>query len=418
MHFRSAAVRPLRRGARRFEKIVRILRVYTLAGLRELAATRTRLQLPRNQPLPIESSEADGVFVRLVDPETTFDRPLPRMPGERVCHPVFIQHQRGFFPASFVAEIRNGRVWGHYNGAVLTSEGRLIPELSKDMWGSTLHNVYTRLRLPRPRLLKGRTLSLITPEAANNYHHWMIDLLPRAGLAERAGWDLGSFDQILIKDRGHPYQQETLRRIGIDESRLIRVRENDHFQAETLVVPSLHLDNTRVNPADLQYVRQLFLSPILTEPHRRLYLGRRDARHRRVVNEAQLLSILRPHGFEEVYLSDLSVAEQARLLSEAAVVIGPNGSALANLLFVHPSCRVIELFAPTWVVVFDWMICTTFGLDHTALVGRGCRPSPEKPPYGLTDNIDLDPALLEKALAALPPLSAKTHAQDAIQGTV
>jgi capsular polysaccharide biosynthesis protein len=267
-------------------------------------------------------------------------------------------------------------------------------------------------------LLKGRTLSLITPEAANNYHHWMIDLLPRAGLVERAGWDLTTFDQILIKDRGHPYQEETLRRLGIDDSRLIRVRDNDHFQAESLVVPSLHLDNTRVNHADLQYVRQLFLPAVPGEPHRRLYLGRRDARHRRILNEAQLLPILQEHGFEEVYLAGLSVAEQARLLSEAAVVIGPNGSALANLLFVHPSCRVIELFAPAWVVVFDWMICASFGLNHTALIGRGYRPSPKRAPCGLTDNIDLDPALLRKALAALPPPGAKTHVQDTIQGTV
>jgi len=418
MLFRSAALRPLRRGARRFEQLVRIFRVCTLAGLREIAATRTRLRLPRNQPFPIESSQAEGVSIRLVDPEEAFNRPLPEMPGERTCHPAFIQHQRGVFPASFVAEIRNGRVWGDYNGAILTAEGRLIPELSKDMWGSTLHNVYTRLRLPRPRLLKGRTLSLITPEAANNYHHWMVDLLPRAGLVERAGWDLTAFDQILIKDRGHPYQQETLRRLGIDDSRLIRVRDADHFQAETLVVPSLHLDNTRVNPVDLNYVRQLFAPAVPPEPHRRLYLGRRDARHRRIVNEAQLLPILHAHGFEEVYLSGLSIAEQARLISEAAVVVGPNGSALANLIFAHPSCRVIELFAPAWVVVFDWMICASFGLDHTALIGRGHRPSPKRPPCGLTDNIDLDPALLEKALAALPPLGAKTHVQDTIQGTV
>jgi glycosyltransferase involved in cell wall biosynthesis len=131
--FRSAAIRPLRRCARYLEKGVRCLRVYGLAGLRELAFTRTRLELPRNQTFPIHTSEADGISVRLVDPEEPFERPLPKMPGEAVCHPVFLHHQRGVFPATFVAEIRNGRVWGNYNSAVLTADGRLIPELSKDM---------------------------------------------------------------------------------------------------------------------------------------------------------------------------------------------------------------------------------------------------------------------------------------------
>jgi capsular polysaccharide biosynthesis protein/glycosyltransferase involved in cell wall biosynthesis len=406
MRFRSAAVRSVRRGARHFEKLLRRLRVYTLVGLRELAFTRTRLQLPRNQPFPIRSSQADGVAIRLVDPDEPFDRPLPNMPGEPVCHPSFLQHQRGVIPASFVAEIQGARIWGDYNAAILTADGRLIQELSKDMWGPVLHNIYTRIRLPRPRLLKGRTLSLITPEAANNYHHWMVDLLPRAGLVERAGWDLRAFDHILIKDRQHAFQRETLRRLGLDESRLIRVRDNDHFQAETLVVPSIHLNNTLVSPVDLRYVRQLFLPADPAKPHRRLYLGRRDAAHRRVVNEAALLPILHAHGFEEVSMAGLTVAQQARMLSEAVVVVAPNGSALANLLFAPPGCHVIEFLAPGWVVVFDWMICVPLDIKHTALIGRGPRPNPQNPPRGLRDDIDLDPALLEKALGALPPLKS------------
>jgi hypothetical protein len=327
------------------------------------------------------------------------------MPGETSCHPVFVQHQRGIYPASFVAEITRGRVWGRYTGAILTEDGRIIPELSKDIWGPALHNLYTRFSVPKSRHLPGRTLSLITPEAANNYHHWMIDLLPRAGLAERAGWDLRSFDHVLIKDRGHPYQVETLRRLGFDESRLIRVGDNDHFQADTLVVPSLHHDSIRIHPAEFHYIRSLFLPPQPTSPpRRRLYLGRRDAAHRRILNQDALLALLHAHGFEEVSMSGMTVAQQARLLSEASVVVAPNGSALANIVFAPPTCRVIEFFAPHWVVVFDWMISAGLGHDHTALIGRGPRPSPDKPPRGLRDDIDLDLDVLARVLDALPKL--------------
>ncbi len=405
MHLRFAVMRSLRRNARRAEGLLRRLRIFALAGPRELAVTRTRLQLPRNQPFPLCASQADGVTVRLVDPEETFHRPLPRMPGEPACHPAFLEHQHGVFPATFVAEIRDARVWGHSNAAILTADGRLIPELSHDIWGPALHNIYTHASLPRPRLLKGRTLSLITPEASANYHHWMLDLLPRAGLAERAGWDLRAFDHILVKYTGLPFQIETLGRLGIDSSRIIHVHDRDHFQAEVLVVPSLHLDNTRVSPVDIRYVRSLFLPSTPAVPRRRLYLSRRDATRRRLVNEEEIRRILLARGFEEVSMSGLTVAEQARLLSEAAVVAGPGGAAHANLLFAPPSCHVIEFCAPGWVVVYEWMISTALSLDHTVLIGRGPRPSPKLPPRGITDDIDLDPALLEKALDALPPPS-------------
>jgi capsular polysaccharide biosynthesis protein/glycosyltransferase involved in cell wall biosynthesis len=401
---RSATVRPLRRIARHLEKCVRCSRVYGLAGLRELAFIRTRLSLPRNQSFPIHTSKADGISTRLVDPDEPFERTLPNMPGEPVCHPAFVEQQRGVFPSSFVAEIRDARIWGDYNSAILTGDGRLIPELSKDMWGASIHNIYTRTYLPRPRHLPGRTLSLITPEAAGNYHHWMIDLLPRAGLVERAGWDLRSFDHVLIKDRRLPFQRETLQRLGLDEAKLIRVRDNDHFQADSLVAPSIHLDNTRINPSDLNYVRHLFLPEKSAAPHRRLYLGRRDAAYRHILNEGDFLPLIQKYGFEEVSMSGRTVAEQARLLAEAEIVIGPNGSSLANLVFAPSSCRVIELFSPGWVVPYDWMISTNAGHDYTAIIGRGPRPSPKKPPYGLHDDIDLDLAVLEKVLAGLPAL--------------
>jgi capsular polysaccharide biosynthesis protein len=408
-------VHRLRRAARRSEKLFRTARIYALAGLRELAATRTRLNLPRNQLFPLQASQADGVAVRLVDPEEPFERPPPHQPGEAPGgHPVFRQHRSGFFPATFVAELRGGRVWTYYNSAVLTADGRLVPELSKDMWGDpALHAIFTRMRLPAPRILKGRTLSLITPEAQANYHHWMIDLLPRAGLVQRAGWDLRGFDQVLVKDRGYPFQKETVRTLGLDETKIIHVGEADHFVCESLVAPALRFNNTLVRPADLRFVRSLFLPApheIATEspahpgaPRRRLYLGRRDAAHRRIINEEGLRMLLREYGFEEVSMSGMSVAQQAALLASAEIVAGPNGSALANLVFAPSSCHVIEFFAPGWVVIYDWMICAALGFDHTAIIGRGPRPDPTKPPRGIKDDIELDLAVLEKTLTQLAP---------------
>lgn len=405
MNLRANVITPLRRSARIADKFLRRSRIYALAGLRELAFTRTRLQLPRNQLFPLRASQADGVSVRLVEPEEPFTRPMPYMPGESEPHPNFVKHCQGTSPATFVAEITGGRIWGYYDSAVLTADGRLIPELSKDMWGDpAIHPIFTRVRFSQPRQLRGRTLSLITPEAAGNYHHFMIDLLPRVGLVQRAGWDLHSFDHILIKHRNLPFQREVLARLGLDESRIIQVSDTDYFEAETLVVPSFHQHSTVVNSADLNYIRNLFVPATTTAPHRRLYFSRRNTTRRLVLNDAELQPILARYGFKEAILSELTVAEQARLLSETAVIVGPNGSAIANVIFAQPSCRVIEFYAPAWVVPYNWMIASHVGCELTALIGRGTRPDPKNAPRGIDDDIDLDPAVLEKALAALPPL--------------
>jgi hypothetical protein len=394
----------LRRLIKSAEKQVRKGRVRALTPLRELAVTRTALNLPRNEVCSVLSSPPAGVKVHPVDPELPFERRLPHMPGEKEMHWVFRDGQRGTIPASFVGEFTRGRFWGFYGGSVFTEDGRLVPELSKDVWGEKLHSALVRTHLPRPQQLSGKTLSLVTPEAAGNYHHWTMDLLPRVGQAERAGFALREFDHVLIKDRGLPYQLEALRRLGIDEEKIIRVNNGTHLQAEVLVVPSVRHDNLRVGRNDLEYTRRLYLpqEPLPSTAKRRLYVSRRDASFRRVLNEAELMPVLREHGFEEVAMSTMSVAEQAKLFSEASVLVGPNGSAFANLVFANPSCHVVEFFAPGWVVSYNWMLCDLLGLDYTAFVGEGPRPPEGTLPREIKQDILLDVPKFRTVLEQLP----------------
>jgi capsular polysaccharide biosynthesis protein len=131
-------------------------------------------------------------------------------------------------------------------------------------------------------------------------------------------------------------------------------------------------------------------------------VSRRDASFRRITNEHELMPILKEHGFEEISMSAMSVAEQAKIFSEAEFLIGPNGSAFANLVFAHPNCQVMEFFAPGWVVGYNWMICASLGLPYTAIIGRGPRPGIGTLPREIKQDIDLEVDLVKTALDALP----------------
>ncbi len=385
------------------EKMLRKTRVHGLAAARELAWTRTRLNLPKNETFALTDS-SPSVRVVTVDPPEDFERTLPYMPGEIEPHEMFLKERHGQFPASLVAEFRHGRFWGFYGGSVFTEDGQLVPELSKDVWGPRLHTAFVRARLSKPKHLSGLTLSLVTPEAAANYHHWTIDLLPRAGLAQRAGYKLTDFDHILVKDRGQRFQKEAFQRLGLDEKKIIHVDDQLHVQCDQLVVPSVRHDNLLVNRQDMEFTRRLYLDDrnIPAKPSRRLYVGRADAAFRRVTNNDALLELLHAHGFEEVAMSKMTVAEQAKIFADAEILVGPNGSALANLIFAHPQCRVVEFFAPRWVVGYNWMICSNFGLPYTAIIGEGERPPPGTLPHALKDDITLDLSLLKTVLENPP----------------
>lgn len=365
--------------ARKIAKTVcyhaRRARIRVLATPRRMSWLRRRLRLPRNEVFdPLLGPPPVHIAITRLSEAANFRRPLPEIPG---AHP----DARDFFAArafetnapAYVAEITDGVAWGHPTGGVFTAEGQFIPAFTHDPCGPEFHTVWSKLHLPRPQWLAGRVLYLVTPEAGDNFHHWMIDLLPRFGLVRRAGYQPADFTRVIVNHADRRYQRATLHHLGFTDAQLIRADENLLLRADQLVVPSLKPNNQSIPANDIAFLRDTFLPrlPAAGEVRRRLFLTRSDAGFRRLKNEADLHPLLRAHGFEIISPSTLSVPEQARLFSEAEIVAGPAGAAFANLVFASPGARVLEIAPPGWLAVYHWMISARGGLSHTILLGEG-----------------------------------------------
>lgn len=93
--------------------------------------------------------------------------------------------------------------------------------------------------------------------------------------------------------------------------------------------------------------RDLALSTIPREESgkhsRRLYVGRRSSRVRRVVGEDILISKLKEIGFEHVFFEDYSIKDQAKLVNSCEFLVGLHGAGMANMIFAENSCQIFEL---------------------------------------------------------------------------
>jgi len=349
--------------------------IRALAASRETPWLRRRLRLPANEVFdPLAAAGERDTKITRLDAAETFVRPLPAVVDANPDVTRFFAARAVEATApTYAAELTNAIAWGHPTGAVFTSDGRFIPAFSHEPAGADHHTVWTRLHLPQPSRLPGRTLYLVTPEATDNYHHWLIDLLPRIGLVRRAGFAPSDFDHVIVNHAGRRYQLETLARLGIAAEKLILARESVYVRCDQLVVPSLKPSNQSLPAADLRFLRDTFLGEQYHHqgPRRRLFLSRSDAAFRRLRNEAEVHGVLRAHDFELVSLAGLEVAEQARLFAGAEYVAGPAGAAFANLVFAPLSARVIEIVPPQWLAVFHWMISARIGLEHTIVLGEG-----------------------------------------------
>ena len=83
-----------------------------------------------------------------------------------------------------------------------------------------------------------------------------------------------------------------------------------------------------------------------------LYLSRSDPAaywKRSISNEAELLAMLLPMGFEILTPGQISFREQAELFAQARMIVAPHGSAFMNLIFAPKDCMVIDLMSDTWI---------------------------------------------------------------------
>lgn len=159
-----------------------------------------------------------------------------------------------------------------------------------------------------------------------------------------------------------------LDRLRIAREQVVSRSELSRIDADQLVLP------IRQKSAD---VLPMWLARAVREelpwggapsgPARRLLVSRSDAPARRIANEAELLSRLEPHGFEQVALTGMSFAAQQQLFASARTIVAGSGAGLTNLLWCRPGTRVIEIVTHGLRTPVFPLLARQLQLDHVVV---------------------------------------------------
>jgi capsular polysaccharide biosynthesis protein len=242
-----------------------------------------------------------------------------------------------------VAELADGKIIGDLRLA--TTRNDLVIGDLQTIFGSDNQLNHYALNRRRFRLPKRRTGTALLLGTANsdNYYHWLLDSLPRWRMLQAAGWQ--DYDFVLLHSLPRRFQEETLDWLGVPAAKRLRCSKNFIHQFHRLIVPAMPFPMEQVAPWVCQWLRSLVAAK--ASGPERIYLSRRGAETRRLVNEDELRGALALRGFVTFQAEKLSVAEQAQLLSSARMVVAPHGAALTNLVFAPPGAWLLELFHPT-----------------------------------------------------------------------
>ena len=192
---------------------------------------------------------------------------------------------------------------------------------------------------------------------SSNFYHWLVECLPRF-------WVIEQFPELkklplIIDNELIPQQLEALHLFNKDKHAVIPLKRSVAYNVKNLYIPSplsLLNDNyvspvdyasdTLISPIAINYIRETVLKNLdLTarNGHRKLFISRKLATYRHIINANEIESFMIDQGFEIVYLEHLSFANQVTLFSQAKIIVGQEGAGMANLIFAPSDCKMLIL---------------------------------------------------------------------------
>ncbi len=267
-----------------------------------------------------------------------------------------------------------------YFPALLDSAGRSL-ELSQIRY-RPLHAAAAR----RPPRALG-TGVWIAERVYHNHSHWLTAHLPKILLLR----GLGLIDQLALPAERPPLVDASLRLLGVEPDRCVQVATGERVVFEHLTV----LETDRFRPELLRPVREALAK--IGPSRRRVFISRRRARGRRLIEEAALAPMLRAHGFELVEMEALNLDAQLRLMGETAVLVGPHGAGLTNMMFCAPGTQIVEIADPSYPNPNFYALAAAMGHDYWRVPARG-----DGAAHPLDQDLSVEPETLRAVLEALP----------------
>lgn len=193
---------------------------------------------------------------------------------------------------------------------------------------------------------------------AGNYAHWMTEVLPRISIF--CDQQRYKYIPIIIDEGLHPNQIESLLSVVDTGREIIALPRNAVLHVETLSVvsPSGYVPFDRRKNRRANHSHGVFSPYAITslankvsqcyadgsDTPEKIYI-RRNSRVRCLDNQDEVEEHLVDRGFAVVEPEKYSFGEQVRMFSDANVIVGATGAALANIIFCKPGTKIIIMIA-------------------------------------------------------------------------
>lgn len=202
----------------------------------------------------------------------------------------------------------------------------------------------------------------IAERVFDNYSHWFSAHLPKLEMLRR----LGALDHLILPAKRPRWIDDSLRRIGIERTNFTELETPAVLQAKKLRM----VECDRFRPELLRQARERTLSSD-SHPDRRVFISRKMALGRTLLEEERIEPLLKAKGFELVAMEALSFDEQVNLMSRTETLMAPHGAGLTNMLYCPEGARIAEIADPAYPNPNFYAMAAALGHRYHYIAGKG-----------------------------------------------
>lgn len=262
------------------------------------------------------------------------------------------------------------------------------PTLPTDLLDSEGDDTW-RIRWPAAvrRIRRRRGEHFLIGNASGHFGHFVLEGLARLWALDHLSARRRARLRFLVYEPElRPFARELLELTGVPADRIVHAAPVDRVGRLITADPAMSTHYWITEP--MQRVWWRATAGLSGVPTRRVYLSRRAARQRILVNEEEIEAVFAEAGFEIVRPETLALREQVELAHSASHLAGAVGSQMYLAAFQQPGASTLVLAPPNFYLKDDVLLASVGRRQLDVLFGSQINLSKPKQSRGWSIDAD------------------------------
>ena len=193
---------------------------------------------------------------------------------------------------------------------------------------------FDNFRANKKSIKNFKELYILGSNAGNNYYSNLLQFLPRIFFNKKTNIKIAIHRNSSNKYRN--FIASILKSLNIEFTFVFLDDDFYHF------IDSEFPQFLSIN--DSIKILKKFINPKTNvEKSKKIYVSREDSNYRKIINEGDVVTLLREKGYKVINPQLYEIDEQIEIFSNAEKIIAPHGSNLANIIFCKTGTEIFEI---------------------------------------------------------------------------